>query len=51
MFYGESDETLPDLELDLEARWGSKRSKNKSSQNLFKTDMCVGIDVKNPMQL
>jgi hypothetical protein len=37
--------------LDLGARWGSERPKNQSAQNIFKTDVCVGLDVTNPTQL
>jgi hypothetical protein len=40
-----------DLELDPGARWGSERPKNKSAQNLLKIDVCVGLDITNPMQL
>jgi hypothetical protein len=40
-----------DPELDPGARWGSKRPKNQSAQNLFKMDVCVGLNVMNPTQL
>jgi hypothetical protein len=37
-----------DLELDQGDRWGTERTKYQSAHNLFKTDMCVGITIKNP---
>jgi hypothetical protein len=40
-----------DPELDLGTKMGPRRPKNKSAQNGFKTDVCVGIVDKNPMQL
>jgi hypothetical protein len=40
-----------DSELDLGTKIGPGRPKNKSAQNGFKTDMCVGFVDTNPMQL
>jgi hypothetical protein len=37
--------------LDLGTKLGPRRPKNKTSQNGFKTDVCVGLVDTNPMQL
>ena len=40
-----------DPKLDPGARWGSEGPKNQSAQDLFKMDVCIGLDVMNPTQL
>jgi hypothetical protein len=37
--------------MDPGTKMGPRRLKNKSSQNRFKTDMCVDLMVTNPTQL
>jgi hypothetical protein len=37
--------------MDLGAKMGPGRPKNQSAQNLFKTDVCVGLVDTNPTQL
>jgi hypothetical protein len=42
---------FPDSELDLGAKMGPERLKNQSAQNLFKTNVCVGLIDVNQTQL
>ena len=42
---------LIDPELDLKTKMGPGRPKNKSAQNGFKTNVCVGLVNTNPTQL
>jgi hypothetical protein len=37
--------------MDPGIKIGPGRPKNQSSQNGFKTDVCIGLVVTNPMQL
>jgi hypothetical protein len=43
--------SLDDPKLDLGIKMGPGRPKNQSSQNGFKTDMCVGLVDTNPTQI
>jgi len=42
---------VSDPELDPRAKMGSRRPTNQSAQNLFKTDVCIGLIDTNPTQL